>query len=366
VLRTLRILGALAFLLMAGPVVWVVGRGVAEDRDLRAAWRALRAPRPVPVGEPLATAAAPFELPLYVGSLRDAELTEVSGLVASRRSPDLLWAVNDGGNPLRLYALSLTGEVRKAYDVDVPLDSDADWEDLAAFEHEGVPYLLIADVGDNRSWRRSVRLWIVEEPELDVASVRLAPRWRIDLRYADGPRDCEAVAVDSTDAVALLVSKRSAPPVLYQVELAPLLQEGGGEAVARRVAELSGIPQPSTELADSFASSMLHMPTALDLAPDGSAAVVLSYTAGWYFPRRPGESWAQALSGQPMHIALPPLAVAEALAFVGRSLFVTSEVEPLALIRWRAPLVRFDPLPTRLEDARGSAPASPPEARAAR
>lgn len=345
VLRLLRALAILVLLVLVVPVVWIVARGLVEDRDLRAGWRALRAPRPTPVSTPVSAPAAPFGPPLHVGSLRDAELSEVSGLAASRRSPDLLWAVNDGGNPLRLYALSHQGEVRKVYDVDLPVSAtETDWEDLAAFDYAGRPYLVIADVGDNQSWRRSVRLWIVEEPEPTRASSRVTPRWRIELRYADGPHDCEAVAVDSADATALLVSKRTAPPVLYQVELAPLLEAGGGEAMARPVAGLSGIPPPSSELAETFAPSALHMPTALDLASDGSAALVLSYAAAWYFPRRPGESWAEALSAQPSRIALPSLALAEAAAFAGRSWFVSSEVDPFVLFRWRAPLVRFDPL----------------------
>jgi hypothetical protein len=103
-------------------------------------------------------------------------------------------------------------------------------------------------------------------------------------------------------------------------------------------------PPPSKELADALAPEMLHMPTALDLAPDGSAAVVLSYAAGWRFPRGPDQGWAEAFAGQPERIALPPLALAEAVAYVGASLFVTSEVDRLSLVRWRAPLVRFDPV----------------------
>jgi hypothetical protein len=203
---------------------------------------------------------------------------------------------------------------------------------------------LIADVGDNWSWRRSVRLWIVPEPELESPTVPLVPRWRSELSYEDGPRDCEAVAVDEASASVLMISKRTAPPVVYAAALAPLLHGEGGTAVARPIASLSGIPPASTELADTRVPEALHMPTALDLAPDGSAAVVLSYAAGWRYPRRPGQSWAEAFAGTPERVTLPPLALAEALAYAGDSLFVTSEVDRLALVRWRAPLLRLDPL----------------------
>jgi hypothetical protein len=343
--RGLRALAVALLLAAVLPLACVIGLGLAQGRDLAAAWRALRAPGPKAVAAPVALPAAPYGPPSHVGSLLDPELREVSGLVASRRSPPVLWAVNDGGNAHRLYALSLEGRRLRSFDIAVPEDGwfeGSDWEDLAGFRHEGTPYLLIADVGDNWSWRKSVRLWIVEEPDLAEPAVPLVPRWRIDLVYADGARDCEAVAVDETDLSLLLVSKRTAPPVVYAAELAPLLRTGGGEVVARPLARL-GIPPPSTERADALAPAMLHMPTALDLAPDGSAALVLSYTTGWRFPRGAGESWAEAFARAPEQLALPPLALAEAVAYVGESLFVTSEVDRLALVRWRAPLVRFDP-----------------------
>ena len=347
--RALRGLALAALLVLLLPIAWIVGTGLARDRDLAAAWRAWRAPAPEPVATPVRVAPAPFGPALYVGSLLDPELVEVSGLAASRRSPDLLWAVNDGGNADRLYALSLRGQLLHAFDVAIPEDhsaSNSDWEALASFRFEGTPYLLIADVGDNQSWRRSVVLWIVEEPDLAQPAAKLVPRWRIDLVYADGPRDCEAVAVDEASTSVLLISKRTAPPVVYQAALAPLLRGEGGAVVAQPLARLTGIPPPSKELVDALAPEMLHMPTALDLAPDGSAAVVLSYAAGWRFPRGPAQGWAEAFAGQPERIALPPLALAEAVAYVGASLFVTSEVDRLSLVRWRAPLVRFDPVAT--------------------
>jgi hypothetical protein len=341
--RGLRALALALLVVVALPLACVIGVGLAQGRDLAAFFRALYAPSPRAVAAPLALPAAPYGPPLHAGSLLDPELVEVSGLAASRRDPAVLWALNDGGNANRLYALSLAGEKLRAFDVDVPEEpGGSDWEDLAAFRHAGAPQLLIADVGDNWSWRRSVRLWVVEEPDLAAPAARLVPSARIDLVYADGARDCEAVAVDETDLSLLLVSKRTAPPVVYRADLAPLLAAGGGEALARPLARLA-LPPPSTARADALAPAMLHMPTALDLAPDGSAALVLTYAAGFRFPRGRGEGWAEAFARPPEQLPLPPLALAEAVAYVGDSLFVTSEVDRLALVRWRAPLVRFEP-----------------------
>jgi hypothetical protein len=345
--RRLRLVLGFAGLLLALPPLAFVGGGLARGRDLASAWRAMRAPAPEPVAQAPALADAPFGPPLQVGTLLDDELVEVSGLAASQRDPALLWALNDGGNAPRLYALGIDGALRAAFDVDVGAEADdSDWEDLASFRFEGTPFLLIADVGDNWSWRRSVRLWAVEEPDLAHPPARIAPPLRIELRYEDGPRDCEAAALDPADATLLLISKRTAPPVVYRAALAKLLRAGGGEVVAQRLVALTGLPPPTTERAQSFAPAMLHMPTALDLAPDGSAAVVLGYAEGWRFPRAPGESWAEAFARAPERIRLPALPLAEAVAYLGPSLYVTSEVDRFTLVRWRAPLVRLDPKPS--------------------
>ena len=115
-----RVLFALAALVIVLPVACLVFLGLLQGRDLAAALRALRAPAPAAVAEPVALPPAPFGPALYAGSLLDHELDEVSGLAASRRSPGVLWAVNDGGNTHRLFALSLEGERLAAWNVAVP------------------------------------------------------------------------------------------------------------------------------------------------------------------------------------------------------------------------------------------------------
>lgn len=42
---------------------------------------------------------APYKDAIRCGRISSPELTEISGLAVSRKTPGLLWAINDSGNP---------------------------------------------------------------------------------------------------------------------------------------------------------------------------------------------------------------------------------------------------------------------------
>jgi hypothetical protein len=73
----------------------------------------------------------------------------------------------------------------------------------------------------------------------------------------------------------------------------------------------------------------------MDFAPDGSAAVVLTYGDTLLFPRAGNESWADALAKPPVALAPHDLPQAEAACFSadGRAVFVGSE-ESMRLLRY--------------------------------
>lgn len=278
------------------------------------------------------------------GTLEQDALNEASGMAASRRRDDLLWIHNDSGTGPRLYAVGTDG--RDLGRVDVSGATSVDWEDMASFELDGVPYLLIADVGDNESSRRRVRLHVVVEPEL--TGERLARRttvpvaWSIELVYEDGPRDCEAVAVDIVGQRVLLVSKRTVPLQLYEVPLRPAGAPDGATVVARRAGPVAGIPPPTAaDLArDPRFGSSRSQATALDVSTDAREMVVFTYGNAYRFSRAEGEGWREAVSRPPEVITLPLLPQIEAGAFSGDagSLWVTTEQRPTPLLRLdRAP-----------------------------
>jgi hypothetical protein len=256
---------------------------------------------------------------ISVGNLANRQINEASGLASSRLYPAVLWVINDGGNDPMIYAVGIDGADLGTFRVDGA--ENYDWEALASFQLQDTAYLLIADVGDNWGQRKTSSLYVVEEPDItktglsDDTAVSIA--WHIRFTYEDGPQDCEAVAVDEARQRVLLLSKRSLPPVLYELPLQPT--QNDVIAVAQK---LTTIPH-------------FNWPTAIDLSPDGLSAVVLTYTGAYLFFRRQNEDWSNAFEKQPQRLHFTQLNQQEAacFGFYGKSVYVTSENLPTPLVR---------------------------------
>ena len=59
---------------------------------------------------------------LWMGKLESEDLPETSGLAASRTEPNLLFAVNDSGNPPGIYALTYDGKEAGHWPIDYSAD----------------------------------------------------------------------------------------------------------------------------------------------------------------------------------------------------------------------------------------------------
>jgi hypothetical protein len=271
------------------------------------------------------------------GLLLDERLGEVSGLAASRRHEDLLWVHNDGGGGPFLYALGPRGGLRGVLEVEGVINTD--WEDMAAFTLDGEHYLLVADTGDNGGLRHTLQLHVVAEPGTIAETASQPAAWSIAFRWPDGPRDCEAVAVDVANERILLVSKKRRPPQVFSLPLRPL---GDTVQVAELIGTLAGVPEPSEaeRQANPGRPSLRGQVTAADLSPDGRRLAVLTYEEVLVYERASGEAWEQAFTRSPRLQTLPFLPQAEALGWSadGTRLHATGEFRP-------APLVLLNPSP---------------------
>lgn len=271
--------------------------------------------------------------PNLIGMMRSPAIAEVSGMAASRRDPDRLWAVNDSDHPPTLEALDRKGSHQ--FSVEVTGATNIDWEDLVAFTWQGQPTLLIADTGDNGGLRPHVSLYLVPEPA--EGDRQVAIQRRLDVRFRDGPHDVEAVFVDEAEARAYLVAKRQVPPVLYSVPL------GGTRRM--RVATVEGtfatIPRATPAELEAMPRFARYFGQATSAVanPDAGVLALLTYRDAYLFRRRDGERWIDALRREPVRFGLPFMPQAEAIAFdaTTREFLVTTENLPAPILAVRLP-----------------------------
>lgn len=268
------------------------------------------------------------------GVVLDPAIAEISGLATSRRTPGRLWAINDSDNGNLLHQLTTGGGLIASFPIEGARNYD--WEDLASFELDGEPWLLIADTGDNGGLRDEIELIAVREPAANAAPGPLPVAWRLRVRWPDGPRDCEAMAVDPLAREILLVAKKRVPAQVFRVPL-PQREPGATPVRAEQIAIIPGIPQPTEDDLRKAPVGARYMSqiTAADLSPDGLGLALLTYREAYLLQRVPGESWLVALRRAPQRLHMPPLIQAEAIAFdrEGREIYIGTEKLPAPLIR---------------------------------
>jgi hypothetical protein len=264
------------------------------------------------------------------GLVLDPQLQEISGVAASRLHDDTLWMINDGGSGAQVHAVTRRGS--RLASIGIAGVDNTDWEDLAAFELDGRNYLLVADTGDNGGLRKTLQLHVIAEPA-QLVDATVQPAWSIAFRWPDGPRDCEAVAVDAASGQVLLVSKKRQPPELFSLPLRP---RGTGLQVARRIGLLAGVPQGDADevRVNRDLARIRSQVTAMDVAPDRHAVAVLTYRDVLIYARHGRESWARTLARAPKVHPLPWLPQGEALAWSadGKALYATGELSPAPLL----------------------------------
>ncbi len=252
--------------------------------------------------------------------LENQQVRESSGLACSRRYKDVFWTHNDSGDSAVVYAFDAKGRDLGAFKVAGA--KAIDWEDMASFKLGTKSFLLLADVGDNYLQRKTCEIYIVEEPALQrkpkPSGARLKVALRISFTYEDGPHNCESVAVDTKERRIYLVTK-GIPPKAGLYELPLPRRSPAGVLKAKMIASV-----PMT------------VATGMDISPDSTRAVVVTYLDAREFVRRRGENWAKAFSRTPRIIPMPKRPQGESICYGldGRTLYMTSEYLPTPL--WRA------------------------------
>ncbi len=248
-----------------------------------------------------------------LGRFRDPELREVSGIVQSRRDPDIFWVHNDSGNPPALFAVRRDGTVVRRVGLSV---ANVDWEDLAA---DNAGHLFVGDIGNNGGNLPLRVIYQLVEPDLTKTTPKPP---KIDAasyyRFPPGSRfDAEGLFIDGKAAVLIAKTSDGREAELFEIPIdppSPLLRP----ATPRRLGSLPG-----------FRESV----TGSDLSPDGKWLAVCGSDVARVYNRTDRGGW--TLLGE-VHFQADGI---ESIAWDGRHLILAEEGQRLYRIPerdWRA------------------------------
>lgn len=230
-----------------------------------------------------------FSNALILGELEDKDIDEASGLAASRKYPGILWTHNDGDDQ-KLYAIDVSGKVLAEFKVKGARAFD--WEDmsLGPGPKEGVDYIYIADIGDNKAFRKQKTIIRFPEPELEFRKKKqkddIDEHDKIKVEYADDERDAETFLVDPLTRDLFIITKREARVRVYKI---PYPQK------TNKIIELE--PVAKLNLGNTGFGKMI---TAGDISPDGSEILLKDYNDVYYFKRAKNQKVEDALLQEPV------------------------------------------------------------------
>lgn len=227
------------------------------------------------------------------------EVSEMSGLAASRRHPDVYWTHNDSDNPFELFAVRGDGTLAARF----PLGdgSNVDCEDVAlgpCLEARAQSCIYLADIGDNLERRQRLIVYEIPEPEhLDGRPLTVRP---LAWAYADRPHNAEALLVDPHDARFYVVTKEiDSLGTLYRID-------GLGTAPVARAVRLHALFAPS-----GFGG----LTTSASVHPSGTRVLLRTYTQVWEYRGTAEQSLAAILAGKPIAVPGATQPQAEAVSY---------------------------------------------------
>jgi hypothetical protein len=267
---------------------------------------------------------------IRTGWIKSENIKEASGMQASYSRAGDFFVHNDDGGPL-IYVTDETGQELGSVAI-VPA-KNKDWEDITSVPVDDGRWLVVGDIGDNGSRRKSIRLYFIEEPQTGknerYSGQQELKHW-LSLTYPDGPRDCESMAYDPIGKQILLLSKRDKPPRLYAIDLETALSQGEAELIFLGDTAQLRPPTPSNRAQFGGRTDWISQPTGFDISPDGNEAVVITYRSLYHYRRQQGEDWLTAMQRKPDEVVGPPAVQNEAITYSidGKAMFVTTEKQP--------------------------------------
>ncbi|MET7645625.1 WD40 repeat domain-containing protein [Streptomyces sp. NPDC005426] len=228
-------------------------------------------------------------------TIEDPRITESSGLAASRAHPGIYWTHNDSDDGPYVFAVdSRTGRTVAR----ITMKGVGAPRDVEAISLGPDGNLYVGDIGDNLngSWDH---VWIYRFPEPKELRDAIVRATQFDVKYADGPRNAEALMVHPKTGRVYIASKNEEGGGLYE---GPAKLSTGGDNVFRRVGEVPWVTDGA-------------------FSPDGTELVLRSY-----FSAR-GYAFAHGRLGEDYPVESPLLGQAESVTYTadGSALMYGSE-----------------------------------------
>ena len=245
--------------------------------------------------------------------LQDAAINELSGLVVSSKSDNLMWVHNDSADESYVYLINNEGKklVTINYNKEV-----RDCEDIALYQPKnGKPQIFVGDIGDNKAKRAYISLYKFDEPKTDKIkkNIEIENAEEIKFKYPDGARDAECLIIDPIDKNIYIISKREDSVKVYS---APINTAPNQITILKKEATL-------------FFPGFIHVKwiTAGDISRDGKQILIKSYGNIFYWKRNTNETFVEAIKKPFKIIPYKPEAQGEAIGFThdAKKYYIISE-----------------------------------------
>lgn len=262
-----------------------------------------------------------FESPQVTGNIRSSDITESSGIAASKCQPGVFWTHNDSGDDAHIFAIDKSGNNLGTWKV--AGTENIDWEDIALTrDGSGKCLIYIGEIGDNKAKRPIHLIYRVEEPNVSDASrnsssaapLTTAAASALSFSYPDNNQDAETLLVHPKTGDIYVVTKRvSGPAGIYRIK------PDFGTAEPQKAELVGQLSVPA--IPNGFL-------TGGDISPDGTRLVICDYTQGYEYSLPKGETDFSKIWNQNAEtIDLGKRKGGESICYAadGLSIFATSE-----------------------------------------
>ena len=248
----------------------------------------------LPAADPPARKAKPRQW-VPIGRLDQNVVKEASGIVKSRKYPDIFWTHGDSGTAATLFAFRLTGELVATVPVEKALNND--WEDIAADDQGN---LYVGDIGNNLRVFPARYIYVVPEPDPGANPPPHAgwtTRWKY--KYPGERFNAEALFVLNGRMYVISIGQQGRPTT-YRLD--PIAED------ECKLTLIQTLP--------------VWMAQGADVSLDGKRLVVCTGEALWVFDVDP--DGAVPKDKKPNEVTFP-LCSAEACCFDGKDVILLTE-----------------------------------------